>query len=329
MTTPPPVRSRPPAPRARWRERRRRPDIGPAARDDLIHGSVVANGVRLHYRAMGEGPLVLLLHGFPDFSYTWREQMPALAAAGYRVVAPDLRGYARSDKPRGVMSYDLEVLADDVAALVHALGARRAAAVVGHDWGGLIAWRVAERHPAEVERIVVLNAPRPDAMVRALRSPAQLLRSSYAVFFQLPLLPELLLRAGGYALPLRALRRGVHRPGAMTAEDLERHRRALAQPGALTAALAYYRAAGRRLLRRRLPHAAAPVAAPALILWGERDPFLAPWLAEEQLERSSRARLVRHHLAGHWVHRDEPDAVSGAILGWLRLTPPGSPRPDH
>ena len=309
------------APRALWRERRRRPSMRAPSGEELAYGTVEANGVRLRYRAMGRGPLVLLLHGFPDFSYTWREQLPALAAAGYRAVAPDLRGYARSDKPRRVRSYDVDVLADDVAALVQALGERRAAAVVGHDWGGVIAWRVAERHPGLVERLVVLNAPRPGAIARALRSPEQLLRSSYAFFFQLPLLPELLLRAGDYALPLRMLRHGVLRPGAVTDEDLAHHRRALAQPRALTAALAYYRAAGRRMLRRRRSLPDGPVAAPVLVLWGERDPALAPWLADEQLEHSRRGRLVRHHLAGHWVHLDEPAAVSQAIVGWLREAP--------
>lgn len=326
-TASPPPRPRQPAPRARWRERRRRPALTPAGRLDLVHGSVTANGVRLRYRAMGAGPLVLLLHGFPDFSHTWREQLPALAAAGYRAVAPDLRGYARSDKPRGIGAYDLDVLADDVAALVAAFGEPRAAAIVGHDWGGLIAWRVAARHPAVVERLVVLNAPRPGAWARALRSPGQLLRSAYALFFQLPLLPELLLRAGGYALPLRMLRHGVHRAGALTADDLARHRRALAQPRALTSALAYYRAAARRVLHR--PPATPVVEAPLLVLWGERDPALASWLADEQLAHARRARLIRHPLAGHWVHLDDPAAVSDAIVRWLREPPAGAARRDR
>src|SRR5579884_3024966 len=157
------------------------------------HASV--NGVRLHYVEAGRGPLVVLLHGFPEFWYSWRHQIPALAAAGFRVLAPDLRGYNESDKPPGVAAYGLERVAGDVAALVRHAGERRAA-VVGHDWGGGIAWWLAMHRPDVVGRLAVLNAPHPAAFRRELRTPGQLLRSWYVFFFQLPALPEWLFRAG-------------------------------------------------------------------------------------------------------------------------------------
>jgi pimeloyl-ACP methyl ester carboxylesterase len=290
--------------------------------------------VTLRYLEAGAGPLVLLLHGFPDFSYGWRYQLAALAAAGYRAVAPDLRGYNRSSKPRRVAAYDLPVLGADVAALVRALGEERAAAIVGHDWGGVIAWLVAEQRPELLDRLVILNAPHPAAFARELATPDQLARSAYVFFFQLPWLPERVLRAGGsYAPLLRALRRMVKRPGALTSADLARHRDALAQPGALTAALNYYRAFGRRLARRAARRTLArlfggrraargeprtTVQAPTLLLWGERDPALGPRLTEGLERWVPRLEVRRFPEAGHWVQLDEPDAVSEAIVEWVR-----------
>jgi len=290
--------------------------------------------ITLRYLEAGAGPLVLFLHGFPDFSYGWRHQLTALAAAGYRAVAPDLRGYNRSSKPRRVAAYDLPVLGADVAALVRALGEERAAAIVGHDWGGVIAWHVAEQRPELLERLVILNAPHPAAFARELATPDQVARSAYVFFFQLPWLPEFVLRAGGsYAPLLRALRRMVKRPGAMTDTDLARRRDALAQPGALTAALNYYRAFGRRLARRAVRRAiarlfggagagrgerSATVQAPTLLLWGERDPALGVRLTEGLERWVPRLEVRRFPKAGHWVQLDEPDVVSEAIVEWVR-----------
>ena len=185
--------------------------------------------------------MCLALHGFPEFWYSWRHQLPALAAAGFRAVAPDLRGYNLSDKPPGVAGYRMEHLVADVAGLVRGTGRPRAA-VVGHDWGGAIAWTFAMRHPELVERLVVLNAPHPAAFLRELRTPAQLLRSWYVFFFQLPGLPEWYVRRRDFALLERALRRGAVRPGAFSDEDVRLCKEALARPGALTAAINYYRA---------------------------------------------------------------------------------------
>src|SRR3954468_12951859 len=216
---------------------------------DVTHRRVdLGNGISLHCAEAGRGPLVLLLHGFPEHWASWRYQVPALAAAGFRVVAPDLRGYGESDKPRGLDAYRVDVLAEDVARLVTALGAERAA-VVGHDWGGALAWYAGMWHPEEVSRIAVLNCPHPSRMAQALRTARQRLRSWYMFFFQLPFLPEALLRANGFAALRWAFRADPLRKGAFAPEDLEGIVRAAAMPGALTAMVDWYRA----MLRRR-PH---------------------------------------------------------------------------
>jgi pimeloyl-ACP methyl ester carboxylesterase len=276
------------------------------------HHEADVGGVRLHYVQAGEGPLVVLLHGFPEFWYGWRRQIPALAAAGFRVVAADMRGYNLSDKPEGVDRYRVELLVEDVAGLVRHLGAERAH-VVGHDWGGVVAWYFAMLRPERLDRLVVLNAPHPAAFAREIRKPDQMLRSAYAGFFQLPAVPEAALRAGGFALLERVFRTGPARPGAFTGEDVERYKEALARPGALTAALNYYRA----FARREKPEV-RPIAAPTLLVWGEKDPHLVVRLAEGLEEWVPRVRVERLPEASHWVAADEPERVSGLIAGFLR-----------
>jgi pimeloyl-ACP methyl ester carboxylesterase len=280
------------------------------------HDQVVVNGIRLHYVEAGSGPLVVLLHGFPEFWYSWRHQIPALAAAGYHVVAPDMRGYNRSEKPPGVTSYRIEPLTDDVIALIRHVGAERAT-VVGHDWGGVVAWNVPVRAPEMVERLIVLNAPHPAAFARALRGSSQLLRSWYVYAFQLPALPELLLSAFNFAMLGRLLRVDpVHR-GAFTADDIRRYKRALGRPGALTAAINYYRAAVRRnpaaLLRDP-----GRIDAPALLIWGEQDRALGLQLTEGLERWAPNIRVERIPDASHWVQNDTPRRANELMLGFLR-----------
>lgn len=279
-----------------------------------------ANGIALQYFEMGAGPPVVLLHGFPDSAHSWRYQMPALADAGFRVIAPSLRGYGRSTRPSGVGAYHLDRLADDVRGLARALGAERLAALVGHDWGGAIGWKLASQYPELMERLIVLNAPHPGAFARELRSPRQMARSAYAAFFQIPWLPELVLSAGEFRLVRRALERSVRREGALRSEDWARLRDALAEPGALTAALNYYRAAGRRLVlgRARGSRAHGPIDVPVLLLWGERDPFLGARLTEGLDRWISRLSVRRVPEAGHWVHWDAPETVTEELLAFIR-----------
>ena len=172
---------------------------------DWTHGEATPNGVRLHYVEAGAGagaggtaPPVILLHGFPEFWYSWRHQLPALAAAGFRALAPDLRGYNLSGRPPGIRPYRIGALIGDVVGLIAHAGAARAV-LVGHDWGGLIAWYAAMHLPDVVERLVVLNAPHPAPFARELRNPGQLVRRSYQFFFPLPRLPDAALPARYYA----------------------------------------------------------------------------------------------------------------------------------
>lgn len=294
----------------------------PAADTPGTHDWIDADGVRLHAVTAGpeDGPLALLLHGFPEFWYAWRHQLPALAAAGYRVVAPDLRGYNYSEKPSGVGSYHLDELVGDVAGLVAAFGRERAH-VVGHDWGGLIAWQAAVDRPALVDRLAVLNAPHPSAYERALRtSPTQVLRSWYVAAAQLPALPEAAIRARDFALLERSLRRGPVRPDAFTDADVTRYKRALGRPGALTAALNYYRSIARRNARLTLTRGGVgdlSVDAPTLLVWGERDDALSVSLTEGLDRWVPDTRVERLPEASHWVQADAPERVTDLLLSHL------------
>lgn len=283
--------------------------------------SFEANGIRFHALADGpaHGPLVLLLHGFPELSRSWRHQLPALAQAGYRVVAPDLRGYGRTGK-KG--PFDLATLSADVAGIVRALG-REKAVVAGHDWGGAVAWGTAFYHPEVVDRLVVLNCPHPAVMaVEVATNPRQLLRSWYMFFFQLPWLPEWLLSRDRASFVARALRGGSFVRDAWPREELEPYREAFSHRESAAAAIGYYRAGFRQALavrRRALEH---PITAKTLILWGARDAFLGQELLRPDKLRAffapgnaAEVRLVPN--AGHFVQNEAPDAVNAALLDWL------------
>jgi pimeloyl-ACP methyl ester carboxylesterase len=282
---------------------------------DWIHHFAVVNGVRLHYveagaDEAGRRPLVVLLHGFPEFWYSWRQQIAALAAAGYRVIAPDLRGYNQSDKPRGVASYRLKLLIEDVVGLIRQAGQTRAR-IVGHDWGGGIAWWLAIQRPDVVEQLAILNAPHPAAFFRELRRPGQLLRSWYMFFFQLPWLPEMMLRAGDFAGLARTLRKEPVRPGTFSAEDIRLYKEALRQPGALTAGINYYRAALRDF--GEISEQLGVVSAPTLLIWGLRDRYLGPRLLEG-LEPWVPGLRIERLDASHWVQNDAPEEVNRLLV---------------
>ncbi|HET6763382.1 MAG TPA: alpha/beta hydrolase [Longimicrobiaceae bacterium] len=275
------------------------------------HRDVRTNGIRLHAVEMGRGPLVLLLHGFPECWYAWRHQLPRLARAGFHAVAPDLRGYNLSDRPGEMEAYRVHELAADVAGLVAALGHDRAA-LVGHDWGGVVAWAAAELHPERVDRLVIVNAPHPRGFRRALRHPSQALRSWYAGFFQLPGLPEAMLAAGGFALLRRIFRSHPRRRDAYTAADVEVYRQAWARPGALKAMLDYYRA-----VRLPSPRLTGRIAQPTLVVWGDRDRHLRRQMVG-QMGRWVPNLHVRHLPdASHWVPAEEPELLATTIADFL------------
>ena len=277
----------------------------------LRDGYAELGDVRLHYVEAGDGPLVVLLHGFPEFWFGWRSQIPALAEAGFRVVAPDMRGYNLSSRPARVAAYSIDRLAADVRDLIRERGADRAF-LVGHDWGAGAAWATATNHAEVVERLAILNAPHPNRMLRGLRQPRQLARSWYMFFFQLPGLPERLLSAAGYS----ALRRAFDdaRPGAFTPQDIARYVEAWSQPGAVTAMLNYYRAAFRRASRRGQERI-GQVRAPTRIIWGERDRHIGAELAEpDRADVPNLERVVRLPDASHWVQHDEPELVGKLLI---------------
>jgi pimeloyl-ACP methyl ester carboxylesterase len=264
------------------------------------------DGVRLHAMEAGPtgSPLYILLHGFPEFWYGWRKQIPALAAAGYHVIAPDQRGYNLSDKPPHVRSYALPELAADVLAIA----AGRTFKLAGHDWGAAVAWAVALAAPEQIERLTILNVPHPVVMMRHLRSdPAQILRSWYMFFFQLPGVPEAFFHVVG-----RHTLTDTSRPGTFTPADLDRYSEAWRQSGCLTGMINWYRA----LLRVRPPSFADPIVrAPTTIIWGKQDRFLRHEMAAESTRLCSRGRLLYLVDATHWVQHEEPDRVNAVLIG--------------
>jgi pimeloyl-ACP methyl ester carboxylesterase len=273
----------------------------------------VEPGVRLHFVEAGEGPLVVLLHGFPDFWYGWRGQIPALAAAGFRVVAPDQRGYNLSDKPGRISAYGIRTLARDVAALIERLGGGEKADVIGHDWGAGVAWAFAMAHPERLRRLAVLNGPHPQRLLAALRDPVQLAKSWYMFFFQLPWLPEEVIRMDDFGWFTRAMRDEPTRAGAVTEEDLRRYREAWSRPDAIRGMVAWYRA-----MFAVAPVEMRTIEAPVLVLWGDADPHLGAALATPSPKLVPHAHVVMIPGASHWVQHDAPERVNEELIGFLR-----------
>lgn len=271
------------------------------------------NGLNLHVVEAGpaNGPLVFLLHGFPDFWWSWRHQIAPLANQGFRVLVPDQRGYNLSDKPQGRTAYRIDTLAADVISLANAYN-YPTFRLVGHDWGGVVAWWLALHYPMRLDRLAILNAPHPEVWGHlARRRLTQALRSTYVAFFQLPWLPEFLLKLGNFAALRWALTRSSQ-PGSFTPADLARYVEAWSQPGALTAMLNYYRA-----LRNKPSNPQARVHPPTLLLWGQQDVALEPAVAEASLALCERGEGFFLPNAGHWVQLDEPQVINNALERFL------------
>ena len=301
--------------RALARGRRGAASAAELAPTDIRHAYAELSEVKLHYAEAGpsSGRLVVMLHGYPDFWYSWRHQMPALAQRGFRVVAPDMRGYNLSDKPSGVGAYRIERLVGDVRELIEHLGGGRAH-VAGHDWGGVVAWYFAMAHPVLLDRLAILNAPHPRRYVRGI-DPRQMMRSWYIGFFQLPWLPERFVSRNDYEVLRKLFRYDPARKDAFTEEDVELYVEAARRSDALTYPINYYRA----LLRPNPVPALRwrAIERPVQVIWGERDRFLGPALAAP--DRTWVPDVVVHRLpeASHWVHHDEPDKVNDLLLGFL------------
>lgn len=254
----------------------------------------------------------MLLHGFPSYWETWREQLQPLVDSGHQVIAPDLRGYNLSDKPSGVEAYKMFHVAADIQGLLKALGHERAA-VVGHDWGAVVAWAVAMRFPEMVERLVVMNVTHPRLTKREMRKPSRMLKWWYMFLFQLPWLPEALMTTR-HSIK-QCLQSIAARPEVFSAQDVERHLQAIRQPGAATATINYYRAmfrfSGQGLALRD------PVQPPTLVIWGQQDPILGEELLDGLEDTCRDVRVERIEGAGHWVHLECPAEVNRLLLRFL------------
>lgn len=276
------------------------------------HKFIQANGIRIHYVTEGEGTPVILLHGFPEFWVAWRHQIPALSKH-FQVVVPDIRGYGQTERPPKVADYSISLLAADIAGLIKALGFEKAH-IVGHDWGGAIAWQLALEYPEVVDRLVVLNCPHPVTFSKALRSNfKQIVKSWYIFFFQLPHIPEMLFTKN---ILRKLLRNGTFRKDTFKEEEIEQYVKAMNEPGAVTAALNYYRAS----FRKRAAPKGRKIEAPTLLIWGEKDkalgkeltfgmePFFLNFFSIEYISN-----------CGHFVNEEQPELVNHLLLNHLKI----------
>lgn len=280
---------------------------------NIEHRRVNVGRLTLHVAELGVGEPVLLLHGFPSYWADWQPQMTALAARGFRAITPDLPGYGESDQLPSVLDYRSTLLASDLAGLIGALGLSKVH-VVGHDWGGTLAYCLASEHPQLVSKLIVLNAGHPELFRLALRHFEQIRRSWYMFLFQLPWLPEWLLKRR-VAMTL-ALRHMEARRGAFSDADLAQHVNAMRLPGVAHAAVSYYRAAFRVPVRAK-----RTVTQSTLVLWGDQDQALSSRLLLTELGNYVPLLRVEHFAhAGHWLHRDLPEAVNQRLLEFLSPT---------
>lgn len=254
---------------------------------------------------------MVLLHGFPEFWYGWQKQIGPLAAAGFRVIVPDQRGYNQSSKPARVRDYRMSELTADVIAIADQIG-RETIRLAGHDWGAAVAWSVAMRFPQRIKKLAILNVPHPAVMARFLRTrPRQMLRSWYMLYFQIPRIPEALFAALDFNGGVQALR-GSSRPHTFTDEDFERYRDAWRQPGALTGMINWYRALPRQIRDRAAIEARVTV--PTRIIWGMRDRFILPEAARESAKYCDQGELFEFPDATHWVQHEEPERVNSLLI---------------
>jgi pimeloyl-ACP methyl ester carboxylesterase len=282
----------------------------------MLNSSFVdVNGIRLHVVQGGpeDGPLAILLHGFPEFWYAWNRYIEPLAAAGFRVLVPDQRGYNLSDKPKGIAPYQIDYLAQDVLALAQAYGHEKVY-LAGHDWGAAVAWWFALRYPQHLHRLAILNVPHPAVMLQTLkRSLSQLHRSTYIFFFQIPVLPEAILRANDWRIAIDILLQSSL-PGTFSEEDIEHYRRAWWQKDAFTSMLNWYRAAVR--MQPALPENLR-VQSPTLMLWGVHDSALGQEMAQPSIDLCDQGKLILFDNATHWVHHEQVTLISALLIDFF------------
>jgi epoxide hydrolase 4 len=282
---------------------------------------VEANGQRLELAECGSGEkLAILLHGFPELNFSWRHQMPMLAAQGYRVWAPNMRGYGASSKPEGIAAYRINTLIEDVAALIDLAKAEaptREVILVAHDWGAIVAWVFAIKKLRPIDRLVIMNVPHPKCAEREIRKWRQKKKSWYIFFFQLPRVPEWSLLRND-AEPIRSIfANSAKNKQLFPRKEMDVYARAAQRPGAMRAMLNYYRALLRIPDMRNVGDAMVDV--PTLVIWGENDLALDIHLLDGMEQWVP--RLTLHRLPGisHWVQQDAPEEVNRLLGEWLAI----------
>lgn len=285
----------------------------PVLEGSWTHAFITTNGVDLHYVTQGEGPLMLMLHGFPEFWYSWRHQLPEFSQ-NYKVVALDLRGYNDSDKPKEGSAYVMKEFIKDLEGVIKGLG-YESCILVGHDWGGMIAWFFAYAHPDMVEKLIILNIPHPAKFAEGLRTPQQLLKSSYAFFFQIPGVPELLLQANDYQAIASVFTAMAIKKTAFSSVDIEVYKDAIAKRGALTAALNYYRNAFQDGVFNQQQWGVLQI--PTLMIWGENDLALGKELTygTQAYVRDFQIQYIPN--CSHWVQQEQPELVNQYMREFL------------
>jgi pimeloyl-ACP methyl ester carboxylesterase len=281
----------------------------------LDHQYIETNDIQLHVVQAGpiEGPLVVLLHGFPEFWYSWKKQIPYLANAGYRVWVPDQRGYNLSAKPDGIEAYSLDKLAADVIGLIDAAGQKQVF-LIGHDWGAAVAWWVAAKYPGRIARLVVMNVPHWTVMEKNIRGNlAQMRKSWYMFFFQIPWLPEVLARLKQWNMPVQILKKSS-RPGTFNDRDFDQYRQAWSQPKAYRSMLNWYRA---MIQKPSIPASSKRITVPTLLIWGTKDRFLGREMAQPSIDLCDDGRLIFIEEATHWVQHEEAEQVNELIDSFL------------
>jgi pimeloyl-ACP methyl ester carboxylesterase len=282
---------------------------------ELEHSYIETNGVKLHVVQAGprSGVPVILLHGFPEFWYGWRKQIPALAEAGCRVIVPDQRGYNLSDKPKGVKNYDVYTLVDDIVGLIDALEYEKVN-LVGHDWGAIVAWVLANKYPERLHKLSIMNVPHPAVMRRfLLRDFEQMRRSWYVYLFQLPWLPEAGMKRDNWRGAERALR-GSGKIHTFTNEDIVKYKEAWSQPEAMTSMINWYRAIVQR--PPRIPDDPR-IKVPTLMMWGMQDFALTHRMARPSMDYVDEGNLILFPEATHWVHLDAAEEVNHYLIDFI------------
>jgi len=283
---------------------------------DLRERFIETNGIKLHVMEAGpaDGPMILFLHGFPEFWYAWRKQLQYFADKGYLVVAPDQRGYNLSDKPQGIAAYKIDELAKDIVGLIDAYG-RKQINLVGHDWGASVSWWVALKYPERIKKLVILNVPHPKVMAKhVFTNTEQMKKSWYIFYFQIPGAVEHLASSKNYEWVIQLITTSAN-PGAFTPSELEEYRKAFSLPGAFSAMVNWYRA---MVQTKQEPPASFDVTMPMILMWGEDDVAMLPELADESMPYCKQGCLIKFPGTSHWIQHEQADKINPLIEDFFK-----------